>query len=235
MRTISKMLISNNQPSSYSILVSSAKIDFGQRLIFLFAIFLNLTGALSAGAASQDEQIAAVKSQMNDAIFRVQDIVNQPVKQLKRTPEMVGVAFYSPGWFHQGAIKPNFNTVDVRVTQQMDYDGHQYVTSDLNPGVVFIGRELEFNPMTKYFYNNRLVPKKKLTEAEMLEINQLYRVIGHCEQQLNELKTPSLDESQSPESPLAKIQRLVATHRPMVEGFFVVLIVALLVVNWRRR
>jgi hypothetical protein len=164
---------------------------------------------------------------MNDAIFRVQDIVNQPVKQLKHTPEMVDVAFYSPGWFHQGAIKPDFNTVDVRKTQQFDYDGHQYVTSDLNPGVVFIGRELEFNPMTKYFYTDRLVPKKKLTEAEMLEINQLYRVIGRCEQQLDEL--------QNPEPPLAKMQRLVATHKLIVEGFFGVLIVSLLFVNWRRK
>jgi len=181
---------------------------------------------MSVDAASRDEQIAAVKSQMNDAIFKVQDIVNQPVKQLKRTPDMVDVAFYSPGWFHQGAIKPDFNTVDVRATQQMDYDGHQYVTSDLNPGVVFIGRELEFNPMTKYFYTDRLVPKKKLTEEEMLEINQLYRVIGHCEQQLDEL--------QNPEPPLSKIHRFVATHKAMVIGIIAGLIVILLFVRKRQ-
>ena len=190
---------------------------------------------MSVGAASREDQIATVKSQMNDAIFKVQDIVNQPVKQLKRTPDMVDVAFYSPGWFHQGATKPNFNTVDVRATQQLDYESHQYVTSDLNPGMVFIGRELEFNPMTKYFITDRSLPKKKLTEAEMLEINQLYRVIGHCEQQLNELQTSSLDESQNPEPPLAKMQRFVAMHKPVVEGFFAVLIVFLLFVNWRRR
>ena len=207
----------------------------GQFHVFLLALLLNLFGRMSADAISTDEQTAAVKSQMNDAIFQVQVIVNQPVKQLKRTPDMVDVAFYSPGWFHQGATKPNFITVDVRATQQLDYEGHQYVTSDLNPGVVFIGRELEFNPMTKYFITDRSVPKKKLTEAEMLEINQLYRVIGHCEQQLNELQTPLLDESQSPEPPLAKIQRLVATHKPVVEGFFVVLIVTLLFLNRRRR
>jgi len=43
-----------------------------------------------------------------------------------------------------------------------------YVTSDLNPGVVFVGSEIEFNPMTKFFYIDRSLPKKKLTEAEML-------------------------------------------------------------------
>ena len=38
--------------------------------------------------------------------------------------------------------------------------------------------------MTKIFYIDRSLPKKKLTEAEMVEINRLYRVIGNCERQL---------------------------------------------------
>jgi hypothetical protein len=41
--------------------------------------------------------------------------------------------------------------------------------------------------MTKYFYLDRTLPKKKLTEAEMLEINKLYRVIGQCVVELNML------------------------------------------------
>ena len=49
------------------------------------------------------------------------------------------------------------------------------------------GRELEFNAMTKYFYVDRTLPKKRLTEAEMLEINRLYRVIGSTEQKLAQL------------------------------------------------
>ena len=44
--------------------------------------------------------------------------------------------------------------------------------------------------MTKYFYTDRSVPKKKLTETEMLEINRLYRIIGRCEQQLVQLQAP---------------------------------------------
>ena len=95
---------------------------------------------------------------------------------------------YRPGWFHEGATKPDFNNVDVRRTRETSYDGKEYVTSDLNPGVVFHGDELEFNSMTKYFYTDRTVPKKKLTEAEMLEINRLYRIIGRCEQELSKLK-----------------------------------------------
>jgi hypothetical protein len=128
------------------------------------------------------------------------------------------VATYSPGWFHEGATKPDFNTVDVRATQQLDYADKQYVSSDLNPGVVFLGSELEFNPMTKYFYTDRTVPKKKLTEAEMLEINRLYRSIGHYEQQLDEL--------QNPEPALTKIQQLITGHKPLVGVVVAILMVA---------
>jgi hypothetical protein len=102
--------------------------------------------------------------------------------------EGMQVATYQPGWFHEGASKPNFNTVDVRTTRETPYDQHQYVTSDLNPDIVFIGSELEFNPMTKYFYTDRSLPKKKLSEADMIEINRLYRIIGRCETQLAELQ-----------------------------------------------
>jgi hypothetical protein len=164
------------------------------------------------------------QSIMDDAIFQVQHIVNQPVTQLKRTPDMI-VGDY-PGWFHPGAIKPNFNTVDVRTTQKFDYDQFPYVTSTLNPGVMFIGHDLEFNSMTKYFITDRSVPKKKLTEAEMLEINRLYRIIGHCEQQLDEL--------QNPEPPLAKIHRLIAEHKPVVVGSMAALVVMLLLVRKRQ-
>jgi hypothetical protein len=41
--------------------------------------------------------------------------------------------------------------------------------------------------MTKYFYMDRTLPKKKLTMDEMAEINHLYRVIGLGEQQLLQL------------------------------------------------
>jgi len=61
----------------------------------------------------------------------------------------------------------------------------EYVTSDLNPSEMFIGRELEFNAMTKAFYRDRTLPKARLSEADMIEINRLYRVIGLDERALN--------------------------------------------------
>jgi hypothetical protein len=115
--------------------------------------------------------------------------------------------------------------VDIRTTQQFPYVD-QYVTSDLNPGVVFLGQELEFNSMTKYFITDRSVPKKKLTEAEMVEINRLYRIIGHCEQQLNEL--------QNPEPLPAKIQRLTGEHKPAVVGCMAAVVVILLLLRKRQ-
>ena len=136
----------------------------------------------SAPLPNRTGDSASAKAAMADAIARVKAIVNQPVRELGRRPEME-VAFY-PGWFHPGAIEPDYKTVDVRATQQLDYEAHPYVCSDSNPQVVFIGPELEFNSMTKFFYVDRSVPKKKLTEAEMLEINRLYRIIGDCEDKL---------------------------------------------------
>jgi hypothetical protein len=52
------------------------------------------------------------------------------------------------GWFHLGAIIPDFNTLDVRTIQQLVHTCHQYATSAANPGEVFLGSELEFNAMT---------------------------------------------------------------------------------------
>ncbi|MHB8286226.1 MAG: hypothetical protein ACYDD1_16335 [Caulobacteraceae bacterium] len=106
-------------------------------------------------------------------------IIDQPITHLPRTP---AAAQFGEGWFHPGAIKPDFNTVDVRATQELVYDKFDYVTSNLNPTEMFIGKELEFNAATKYFYRERTLPKKRLSEAEMLEINRLYRIMGHAEQ-----------------------------------------------------
>lgn len=133
--------------------------------------------------ADKQARIAAIDTEMEDALNKVKTIVNQPVSMLQRTPDM-RVSVSSPGWFHDGAIRPDFSHVDVRQTQDISaYSKAPYVTSDLNPGWVFLGSQLEFNPMTKYFYANRTIPKKRLTEAEMVEINRLYRIIGKCEEE----------------------------------------------------
>jgi hypothetical protein len=131
-------------------------------------------------------QVNAIASQINAAVKRVVAIVNQPITRLPRTPEMK-IGFFQPGWFHPGATRPDFNNVDITKTQETPYSGFEYVSSDLNPTEAFLGSELEFNPMTKFFYTDRTVPKKKLSMDEMTEINHLYRVIGLGEQQLLQL------------------------------------------------
>jgi len=136
----------------------------------------------SSVAVSHETEIARVKTQMDDAISKVELIINQPVSPIQRTDDML-VWTYHPYWFDKGALKPDFNTIDVRKTQKLDYQ-HQYVTSDVNPSVVYIGYNLEFNPFTKVFYTDLSVPKKKLTETDMLEVNDLYRTIGKYEKQL---------------------------------------------------
>jgi len=168
-------------------------------------LLLLLMGWLAASpsfaqTANKQAQIVALNAEMNAAIQQVRKIVNQPVARLFRDSGMQQVSDYGPCWFHEGARKPDFNNVDIRTTQEKNYDSRPYVTSDLNPGVVFRGRDLEFNGNTKYFYTDRSVPKKKLTEPEMLEINRLYRIIGHCEEQIALLQKPE-SRSDAPSAP----------------------------------
>jgi hypothetical protein len=140
------------------------------------------------GGTNQPSSVTDIRSELADAIARVKEIVNQPVEGLPRKPGMT-VATASPGWFRPGAPKPDFNRVDIRNTQVFPYERYEYVTSDPNPDIVYSGPELEYNPMTKYFYMDWSVPKKKLNESEMLEVNRLYRIIGQDERRLAGLQT----------------------------------------------
>lgn len=163
------------------------------------------------------------KAVMDDAIMRVKAIVNQPVTKVPCGPGMEW-ATYPDGWFHPGAEKPDFNKVDVRETRANIYDKSEYVSSKDNPGFVFIGKELEFNSATKYFYTDRALPKKKLSEAEMLEINRLYRIIGQCEQKLN--------AKDNPEPPaVAAATSFLSEHRSAIIGGAVVVVALLLLMR----
>lgn len=142
--------------------------------------------APAPGAGSPAAQVNSIAVQINGAVKRIVAIVNQPITRLPRTPEMK-IGFYGPGWFHPGATRPDFNNVDITRTQAFPYSQFEYVSSDLNPTEAFLGAELEFNSMTKYFYTDRTIPKKRLTADEMLEVNRLYRVIGLGERQLTQL------------------------------------------------
>lgn len=154
----------------------------GRQLLLVLASVLSVAGY---GFQRVDE--AALVAERDDAIEKVKQIVNQPVAALPIAPG-TSVATFQPGWFHEGANRPDFLAADVRATQRFPYDRYDYVTSNLNPGVMFRGRDLEFNPETKFFYTDRSLPKKRLTEAEMVEINRLYRIIGAREQELARLR-----------------------------------------------
>jgi hypothetical protein len=139
-------------------------------------------------ALTVQEQIDAAKAALKKATDQVKQIVNRPPPSVPITPDM-RVASYGAAWFHPGGAKPDFNTVDVRATRDLsNYSKFPFVSSDLNPGIAFPGDQLEFNPMLKYFYTDRTLPKLKLTEDDMLEINRLYRVIGKCEADLSRLQ-----------------------------------------------
>jgi hypothetical protein len=143
-------------------------------------------------AANQPIDPAKAKAMMDDAIAHVKAIVNQPVRALPRTADM-DVSVYGPGWFHPGAEEPEYVDIDIRATQDLQYSKHPFVTSDLNPGVAFVGSQVEFNANTKFFYEDRSLPKARLTEDEMLEINRLYRTIAKCRS--------ALDPANKPEAP----------------------------------
>jgi len=161
-----------------------------------FLLLALCQGRSFAQTTNATAQTNALQTEMEGAIHQVEKIVNQPVTAYRRAPGM-NVGKFEGGWFHPGATKPDFNNVDVRKTQETTvYDKYEYSTSDLNPGVAWPSKQLEFNSMTKYFYTNRNVPKKRLTEAEMEEINRLYRIIGRCERELRHLQNPALAAAQ---------------------------------------
>src|SRR5258708_7935700 len=102
---------------------------------------------------------------------------------------------------------------------------------------LFIGRQLEFNANTKYFYKNRSIPKKKLTEAEMVEINRLYRIIGKCEREIARIKNPQTVETGGTEktdasAAPAKAPRLL---NPYAGGALLAVALLILFLSYMRR
>jgi len=152
--------------------------------------------AKSGGDATPEARLAALSLEMTNAYQGVLRIVNQPVKAYVRSGN-IDVSVFSPGWFHPGATKPDFNTVDIRQSQEFPYAKNKFAASDVTPGLVFLGEDLEFNSMTKYFYTNRALPKHKLSEAQMIEVNRLYRIIGRCEDEINRLQAPPATATQT--------------------------------------
>jgi hypothetical protein len=200
----------------------------------LFISLLSLCCAARSTAQTAGTDTNAVKAEMESAIHQVEKIVNQTVPAYRRA-EGMQVGKFSPGWFHEGAIKPDFNHVDVRTSRETtEYEKSEYCTSDLNPGLVWRGRDLEFNSMTKYFYTNRTFPKKKLTEAEMLEINRLYRIIGNCEKQLNPAPKPDANSDADSDTSAAPEKRKKLLN-PYIGGPAIIVLGLLLIAIYKRR
>ncbi len=205
MNTPTSALDHSHTPTSRAVVSLTGKFHRGVRLMTVVGSFIGVVAAAPAQpvTTTPDSRVATLQAEMDEAMQQVRTIVNQPVQDLRLGPGM-RYSNAPEGWFHEGATKPDFNTVDVRQTQTFPYEKQPYITSPLNPGVVFLGPQLEFNSMTKYFYTNYALPKKRLTEAEMVEINRLYRIIGRCEQELADLRRPALEpeELEDPEGGL---------------------------------
>jgi hypothetical protein len=195
----------SHTPNSRAAVLLNGKFP---RIVGLMTVVGGFLGVVATAPAqpvttTPDSRVATLQAEMDEAMQQVRTIVNQPVQALRLGPGM-RYSNAPEGWFHEGATKPEFTTVDVRQTQTFPYEKQPYITSPLNPGVVFLGPQLEFNSMTKFFYTNYALPKKRLTEAEMVEINRLYRIIGRCEQELAALRRPALEpeELEDPEGGL---------------------------------
>jgi hypothetical protein len=128
-------------------------------------------------------QIAIWKKKLDAAVASAVEIINQPVPSV---PKPQGKRLVT-GYFHDGATRPMFNLVDIRATQEGMFDAEEYIAWQGQPDLMWVGKDTEFNAMTKYFYVDRSLPKKKLTEDEMVEVNRLYRIIAQCEDQLHRL------------------------------------------------
>jgi hypothetical protein len=208
------------------------RIDLLIRVCLLAACCATCSIAQTATNAAADTN--AVKAEMETAIHQVEKIVNQTVPAYRVAPGM-HYSVFKPGWFHEGATKPDFNHVDVRASRETaNYEQHEYVTSDLNPGLVWHGRDLEFNANTKYFYTNRTFPKKKLTDAEMLEINRLYRIIGNCEKRLYPAPKPASD-SESGSDTSAAPEKRGRLLNPYIGGPALLVLALVLVAIYKRR
>jgi hypothetical protein len=122
---------------------------------------------------------AEIQAEINASEDQVRQIVNQPVDPVA-APFGSRVGRFA-SWFGGETVKPDFNTADVGATQEFPYAVFEFVSSDLDRSVAFPASELESNAMTKFFYTDLSVPKKKLTGDEIKEINRLYRLIGKDE------------------------------------------------------
>jgi hypothetical protein len=144
--------------------------------------------------ASLRKALERFQQEMTQTVFRVQAIVNQVPATC--SPPEPGEGSKIVG-LHEGAIKPDFNTVDVSKSQDAyEKYSERALSVEGAPNVYYLCKDCEFNIQLKYFYTRRDLAKKKLTTNEMQEINRLYRILGNDEKQIvrlqNLVKDPGL-------------------------------------------
>ncbi len=138
------------------------------------------SSAPAAGNAPPPGAEAPVtRAQMEAAVQRAQAIVNQVPPTVTKPP---GAQSWNYG-YHPGATKPDFNKTDIVSGRELWL--HDYIDMQGSPGVYYRGTDCEFNSQTKFFFTNRSLPKKRLTDAEYQELVRLYRFLGRCEHDLN--------------------------------------------------
>jgi hypothetical protein len=144
------------------------------------------TGDKELEGLSPDARLKKLVARRKAAMDRVYAIVNQPVDSVPLTPDLNAANF--PFWFHAGALMPDFDHADLRKERDVsNYAKWEWISSGSCPGLAFRGSDVEFNPQTKYFYRDRSLPKKLLTDAELEEITRLYRIIGKCNAEVGPL------------------------------------------------
>ncbi len=147
---------------------------------------INAAAALSQAAihtvanASQGlaTETPATRAAMAAAVQRIRIIVNQ-------VPPAVAKPAGAESWnygFHPGAAKPDFDHTDI--VSGREFWPHDYIDMQGNPDVYYRGADCEFNSQTKFFYSNRDLPKKRLSDAEYQELVRLYRFVGKCQREL---------------------------------------------------
>lgn len=132
----------------------------------------------NTAAGDKSDGPPATRAAMDVAIQRVQAIVNQ-------VPPAVSKPTGAESWnygFHPGATKPDFDSTDIVSGRELW--PHDYIDMQGSPNVYYRGTDCEFNSQTKFFYTNRAVPKKRLTDVEYQELVRLYRFLGKCQRDL---------------------------------------------------
>ena len=138
---------------------------------------------IAAGLRTKAARTA--RAEFDRTTRQVQAIVNQtpPV-----VPKTAGAESYHYG-YHPGAEKPDYDAADSLQSKRELWKG-EFVNMDDAPGVFYRSSECEFNPQTKFFYLNRSLPKKKLSDAEYHELTRLYHLLGQQEKTVADAAPP---------------------------------------------